>query len=455
MTPDSTHTPRRWFRVPTLVSSWAAIALSVTALLGCGSVEAPAASEAEGIQATVETSASTKAKEPETSTEAPLPAQVALFVRWLEAHARATDPEVKDLYFAYYDAAAGEETGEPWFLSPMVSADVLRFYLRLGNLAQATRIGDALLGWQHDGGGKVGGRLVGAFPSEIAKDGQGWAPRYLYDTHDNLVVMEALLDLQEATGQQRYLQAAKRTGDWLRDVMTHGERYGVWQGTLSAPMKGVTDSGDFDNRIAVGRTLLWLPTLHRLAAKTKDQSFAALARDAQALLAKAQTPAGGFYDHYDPGYPAVAYDSSLFRTYGPDGSVVADDSLRAALGLWLLGDDAAAERFSRWISHPNGRVAGYLSISTGEPWFTTGEPVYDDLISTALYRYLADRLGLPDNGEERAYLARTQAKNGGWYWGWSRTLDAPIEKTQATLTGVYALVDLLPQPIETTGAGSA
>ena len=41
-------------------------------------------------------------------------------------------------------------------------------------------------------------------------------------------IIEALLDLHSLSGHAGYLAAAVRAGEWLRDVMAHGELYGVW-----------------------------------------------------------------------------------------------------------------------------------------------------------------------------------------------------------------------------------
>jgi hypothetical protein len=110
------------------------------------------------------------------------------FERWL-GRVRETDGTAKDLYYAYYDAKASR----PWFLSPMISAEVLRHYLARGNVVRATAIGDALLRWQHSGKGAHGARLGGAFPSEIEKSKGRWVARYLYDSGDSATVLSALL----------------------------------------------------------------------------------------------------------------------------------------------------------------------------------------------------------------------------------------------------------------------
>lgn len=361
------------------------------------------------------------------------------FEGWL-ARVRETDGTARDLYYAYYDAGAAR----PWFLSTMVSAEVARYSIARGDLKRADAIGAALLRWQHTGSGKNGARVRGAFPSEIEKQNGKWVARYLYDSGDSATVMTALLDLYTATGTRAYLDAARKTGVWLRDVMAHGEKFGVWKSPLGAPMKSVTSSGDFDNRIAVGRTLFWLPALERLSKLTGDSSFAELASDARAFLELGQQKSGGYADHYDPGWPAQDFDLSRFVAYQSDGAVVADDSLRAAVAAERAGDREAATRFAGWLSRDGGRVAGYLTLADGTPHFPAGNRKYYDVISSALYRALAGDLGLSDAARAQAFLAASQSSDGGWYWGRDAETGKPVDSTQSTLTGVWALVNLLP-----------
>jgi hypothetical protein len=368
--------------------------------------------------------------------------RVARFIGWLDQAVRASEVDVANLYYAYYDAAGRR----PWFLSPMVTADVLRFFLRTGDVAKATAIGDALLRWQHDGQGAFGDRLAGAFPSELDKVNGRWVAKELYDSHDNLVVLEALLDLHAATAQGRFLQAGLRTGVWLRDVMARGDKFGLWTEAHGAPMKGVTTAGNFDNRIAVGRTLLWLPTLRRLATVAQDDSFATLADSAEKFLMLGQEKNGGFADHYDPGYPAQAFDAARFRAYGADGSVVADDSIRAAIGALQVGNRGAAEKFTRWLSRADGRIAGYLALETGKAKFLAQDREYHDVMSTALYERLAEKMGMSsDVAQARAFLEGTQGDDGSWFWGVDAEMNQPVNADQATLIGLWTFADLCPR----------
>ena len=98
---------------------------------------------------------------------------------WLTRTAAAPEPAVQGLYFAYVDGAG--EAARPWFLSTMVSSEVARFWLEIGENDRARAVGDALLRWQHTGEGPWGPRLEGAFPSEIALTDGVYQARYLYD----------------------------------------------------------------------------------------------------------------------------------------------------------------------------------------------------------------------------------------------------------------------------------
>jgi hypothetical protein len=372
-----------------------------------------------------------------------LPERAAVdFDQWLD-RVRATEPGVEHLYYAYYDAAEDR----PWFLSTMISAEVLRYSLQRGQLDEAVAIGDALLAWQHLGEGPAGERLSGAFPSEIERTDVGrWRARYLYDSSDNMAVLQGLMELYETTGSPRHLRAARRVGGWLRDVMAHGERFGVWVDPLGAPMRAVTESGDFDNRISVGRTLFWLPALERLSALSGDQTFAELAFHTRALLLQGQLANGGFADHYDPGYPAQVFSLENFKSYGNNGSVVADDSIRAAIAAKRAGDAVAASRFIGWLDAERGRVAGYLSLESGAAEFPEGNREYYDVISSALYRELVDA---QETSEALEFVAGVQDGNGGWFWGQDAESGSQVDSNQSTLTGLWALVDLSPVPRDT------
>jgi len=414
--------------VPAIVKSVrrALCPLSLCALLACGGVaEEP-----------VETTAPELGRaERKTERQA-----AASFDRWLE-RVRETRGEAADLYYAYYDTAESK----PWFLSTMISAEVLRYELRRGHVEKARRIGDALLRWQHDGSGTNGDRIQGAFPSEIEHTAQGFRARYLYDSSDSMAVMEGLMDLYEATSSDAYLNAARMTGVWLRDVMARGDRYGVWLAPLGAPMKAVTNVGDFDNRIAVGRTLFWLPVLDRLSRLTGDPSFAALAADARALLSLGQLDSGGYADNYDPRWPAEAFSLSNFEAYGADGSVVADDSIRAGLAALHAGNRDAAQRFAGWLVSEQGRIPGYLALDSGAAHFPQGNAKYYDVFSSALYRKLGAALELADAADAARFVSGSQATDGGWFWGWDAARQAPVDANQSTLTGAWAIVDLSPR----------
>ena len=364
------------------------------------------------------------------------------FGMWMEGSVRARSAGVDGLYYAYYDT----DTSTPTHLSPMISAEVLRYRLGLGEIAAAREIGEALLPWQAQISADTRrSRNAGAYPSEIAAREDGsFEARYLYDSYDSLAVAEALLDLFDATSDVRYLKSAERVGSWIRDVMSQGDTFALWLSNLDAPMKAVTDAGDFDNRIAVGRTLFFLPTLHRLSERTGDESYAALASRAATWLLDAQTPSGAFYDHYDPGYPPVAFDPDRFAPFGSDGSVVADDSLRAGLAAWQLGYTDAADSLADWVPDASGGVPGYLSLANGGEHFPGANIPYHDVISSSLHAALIERNG-GDASEAREFVLGLQDADGGWHWGW--TVDAPevVGTLQSTLTGLWAFVDLLPQ----------
>jgi hypothetical protein len=213
-------------------------------------------------------------------------------------------------------------------------------------------------------------------------------------------------------------------------------------------MKAATDAGAFDNRIAVGRLAFWTPTLRRLGRRLDDPTFAALADRTVAFLVPAQVASGGIADHYDPGYPAVPYDPTRFRAFTPDGAVVADDSLRAALGAVVTGADSMdLHRFLSWLPDDHGGIPGYLGLADGERRTSPGTPPYDDLIATALLAALRRRSGLPVSPAGQALLERTQDADGSWPWGWFMDAEAPVDATHATMTSIWAVIDLTPSDV--------
>lgn len=361
----------------------------------------------------------------------------AALARWLEARARVTHGPARDLYYAYYDA----ETGERSFISTAVSADVVRFLLARGDVDRAVATGYALLGVQHAGAGPAGERLRGAFPSEIHPTGEPLGTDQ-FDSADNLAVVEALVDLYATTRDPIFLDAVERAAGWLRDVMSHGERVGVWCERLPGLMRLVTREGAFDNRIPVGRSLFWLPTLERVARVLDAPEFAELAAQGRAFAALGQGAHGGFADHYDPGWPAQPFSPDRFRPWGMDGAVFADDSLRAALGLAATDPDAA-DRFLDWLDVDAGKVHGYLGWDDGAARFVPGDRPYYDVIATALYRELVGPEA-PLAARAEHYLATTQGPDGAWHWGRVAATGEPVDSLEATLTGLWAVQDLAP-----------
>lgn len=345
------------------------------------------------------------------------------FSLWLRSTVVAHDGDARDLVYAYFDT----DTHTPWFLSPSVTAEAIRYWLDSGAVDQARRSGDALLKFQHP---------LGAFPSEIVLADDHAEPADMYDSADTLAVIAALLDLLQVTHDPRYLEAAARAGIWIRDVMMHGETRGLWVDPYGAPMKAMTAAGDFDNRIAVGRTLFWIAALGRLGERLGDSSFAAAENQARTFLASGRHGAA-YFDHYDPGWPAHPFDQSRFRAAGIDNSVYADDSLRAAVGAFAAGDINAADRLSRWLTVEDGGIFGYLGLETGAGRFVAGDAPYYDVIASALFAQLCQELGDPVDDAMR-FLANTQSPNGGWYWGRVASTGEPITSDQATLTGLWA-----------------
>jgi hypothetical protein len=329
------------------------------------------------------------------------------------------DNDVKGLHYAFLDP----KSGIPRMLSLSASAYALEHNLNICNDKQAISIGDTILKWQgsHD-------RIDGAFPSAFIFD-EEWKADIEYDSVDNLLMIGSLIKLYQNTGNKKYLNGAIRTGNWIRDIMADGVSFGLWLENHCI-MRMVTKEGNFDNRIPIGRTLGQLDVLNELTDITGDRSYSFLADKCYLFLIDGQHENGGWYSWYNPGYPPT---DGVFETWGIDGSVHADDSLRAALGILKVNKNAAKRTFD-WINSESG-IYGYIDLETGDPLFVEGDEPYYDIVSSALLRDLAVTLGnelvaISTNN----FVQETQDKNGGWYWGWTDV--GPLENTeQSSITG--------------------
>jgi hypothetical protein len=360
---------------------------------------------------------------------------------WLDLRATASDATARGLVHYFVNTS----TGRAEDLSTLATAKSILFHLQRNRIDSARANGLALIAVQQLAQAGAAARSYGAFPSAVAVNAGHVVSNGFHYAGDNLVAIAALVALGRKTGDARFVAAARLAGRWIVDVMTQGTRFGVWAEDHGAPMNFVDAAGNFDNRIMTGVNALWLKSLAALADATGDQSFRATMKRAWAFLAKSQTAVGAYLDHYDPGYPAVAYDAARWRTFGIDGSVVADNSIRTALGALGQGDVAGARRFLAWLAPTAGGVYGYLDGATGHAKFVAGDAPYYDVVASGLLRSLAERLGETRIATlARDFLATTQSQNGGFIWGRVAATLQPIENREAALTGLWAVADIAP-----------
>lgn len=360
------------------------------------------------------------------------------FLDWLRKVGISRERPVRNLVYNFFDP----HTGKGSWIFPMVTAKTVLWLLELGHVEEASAIADSLLRWQQVSREKALARCYGAFPSRIDKLGADWKAGDRFYPGDNLVVLEALVALYGKTKNEEYLNSAIGVGTWLVTVMCAGVKHGVWKEDHGAPMFYVTQSGDLSNQIHVNAESLWIGALRRLGAATGEKAYSAQAERAEKFFRRAQHVSGAYYDHYDPGWPPVAYDASRWRLYAP-GQLIADNSLRAALGACAMGDLGSAGSFYRWLKTVDGAVPAYLNAQTGGSGFEPGQPIYYDVVASGLYRSLCQRIGEKAQAERAvAFLQKVQDPNGGFYWGCKAKDFTPLTSEQAPMTGLWAVADL-------------
>ena len=364
------------------------------------------------------------------------------FRAWLDT-LEHTDGETAGLYPYYRCVEDGLQASPHPFLSPMVSAKCILFWLEEGQTQRAARIGEALLYWQSKVARQAHPHAAGALPSEIVMEGGAWTGGERFYSGDNLVVLEAMLSLYERTRRPEFLDGARTIAGWLKDVMGHGEKYGAWLEPHFAPMQFVNADGSFDNRIFTNTPFLWIGALRRFGEITTDSTYIEHYLLARAFFLQGQSPQGVWYDHYDPGYPPQSYRAANWEWYGAGGVVVADNAARAALGALRVGARDQAERFADWLRPKDGAVFAYLDADTGDSRFAPSDGPYYDIVVSGLWRILARELGR-DKAAMAAnrFLARTQSAGGGWYWGLRKRHLQPVQKSEAVLTGLWAVSDM-------------
>ena len=366
----------------------------------------------------------------------------ARFSAWLAA-LENTDGETAGLYPYFRSEEKGFESSSDDFLSPMVTAKCVLFWLEEQSVNRAVRIGERLLYWQDRIRTHAHPNVAGALPSQIVEEDGQWAGGDRFYSGDNLVVLEAFLSLYERTGSQEFLDGAEHIARWIKDVMGHGEQYGVWLEPYFAPMQFATADGSFDNRVFTNTAFMWISALRHYGEVTNVMDYIEHFVLAKAFFLQGQSPHGVWFDHYDPGYPPQYYNTNRWQWFGDGGVVVADNAMRAALGALRVGAPDRAERFADWLRPRDGAVFAYLDAATGNGRFAPSDEPYYDVVVSGLWRDLTRGLGR-DKAAMVAdrFLARTQSAGGGWYWGRRQNRLIPVQRSQAILTGFWAVSNM-------------
>lgn len=394
----------------------------------------------------------------------------ASFASWFSASGVGTNPDVEGMpiNFVYPDAPS-----EPVFIYPRLAAEKILWHLAVGQNAAASTLADKLITWQSTANSTTAEqRRRGGFPSIIAEDpgnpgewiaaanaaGTG-TPRYY--SHDALAIVTALCAVYDATGDADHLAAAELAGDFLLGMVSLPEAAGYLDASNAvAPVNFVDQNGSWDVDQYPTVAYAWIGGLDRLAALTSETDYSDLADTARTRYALGQHAQGWWYSHLTtwsnyPTLPPAAYSSSNWKRYSEvNSTIIADDYLHATLGAWAAGDSSAFDAAVAWVEtavDQNGCVPGYLLTgSSGAHGFGLAD-VYCDIVSSALWRSVAQRAGDADAVAAAArYVEAAQDADGGWRWGryLKLGLDATAaaapeaEEQQAPHTGMHATADL-------------
>ncbi len=360
------------------------------------------------------------------------------FHRWMLSQGFAQDRSVRNLVFNFYDT--DKNTGS--WVYPMLCGKAIVWLLGRKRVADAVAVADALLRWQQIYHHDTWAKSYGAFPSAIDRDPKGsWRAGDRYYSGDNLVILDAFVQLYERTRSREVLNAAVGIGTWLCNIMCAGMKFQTWQEDHGAPMWFVNARGDFSNTIYANVEMLWISALYRLGKVTSECSYCRQAEKAFRFYKLSQTPKGAFYDHYDPKYPPLKYSVHQWVTY-QGRQVISDNILRAALGLCRWGELDMARKTFDWLQADGGAVPAYLDINTGKHAFDSGD-IYYDVTSSGMYRSLCQWLGKKVPAKEAVlFLRRTQDKSGGWYWGVFKKNLKPVRPEMCPMPGFWATADL-------------
>jgi hypothetical protein len=319
--------------------------------------------------------------------------------------------------------------------SPLATAYAILWLLST-HPNEARRLGEALIELQN---ASLGNRYTGGGVPSVAN-----AREQLFYSSDALICIKAMMALWRATHDDRFLAAAGRFADF---VVRMTDVRGFLAANVGYPMQYVSPDGNYQNFLVPNVGMLFFNALHDYGqAANNGRILQVFDVGKTFLLSEAQAPNGAFYDHYDPGYPAVPYTRSRWRWFNSDknGDVgISDNMLMSALGAQQLGDSSSVRRYLDWAHPTNGAFYAYVNVETRESAFISTDKPYFDVVCSGMYSVLRARAQRGVDPATVGVLNSAVTNDGGYRWGKLAGGDGWIDSgAEALVTGYWAVLCL-------------
>jgi hypothetical protein len=284
-------------------------------------------------------------------------------------------------------------------------------------------------------------RYAGGGVPSIAND-----PSELFYSSDALIAIKALIAAYRRRRRIADLHAAAGFVEFVHRLVD-GKRSGFLAEDLGFPMQYISAAGKVQNWLVPNVAMLFWDALNDYAEIANDRTTQRLfERGRVFLLNSVQAPNGAYYDHYEPGWPPVAYAASRWRWYTiqDDGRRVGigDNMAMSALGAQRMGAQRSVDAYLRWASsaiHDGGFYA-YVDVDTGGSGFLKGAQPYYDVVISAMYYELLAKSGQLDDATRRALervFALSAGRDGGYRWGLSLNGGFVQDSAEALVTGYW------------------
>jgi hypothetical protein len=318
----------------------------------------------------------------------------------------------------------------------MATAYSILFFLA-HDLHYAKRFAAALIALQSSFAGNK--YVSGGVPS-IAND----QSRQFYSS-DALICLKAMMALWRTTRDDRYRKSAALFFQFI-ERMVHGTAVGMLSQDVGFPMHYSTPEGAFQNHLVPNVAMLFWDSIMEYGAAFGDaKALSIFDQGRRFLLGSTQASNGAFYDHYDPGYPAVPYAPSRWRWFKTETSghpiAIGDNMMMAALGAQILGGGSLVDRFLASMTSRSGEFYAYIDLETYGSGFMKGDRPYIDVVDSAMYEVLLRRAGRQSaavTANVRRVLARSKSSAGGFRWGQYTSGEWVDDGAEALVTGFWA-----------------